>query len=164
MRVLLDDALAGLDAGEAERRPAPDRWSIAEIVEHLARTYMGTAKGLGICLEDGRPPATPASWCLRAGKFIVVTLGRFPRGIRSPDPVIPKGWTFAQALERAHGGLEAFDAAASAASARFGNRALILDHPVLGAFSVHDWRRFHLVHTRHHMRQIAATRQASART
>jgi hypothetical protein len=164
VRGLLDAALSGLGDEEAERRPAPDRWSIAEILEHLARTYMGTAKGLSLCLADGRPRATPSSWRQRAGKLVVVTLGRFPRGIQSPDPVVPKGWTFAQARERAYGGLDAFDAAATTASERFGERAPILDHPVLGAFSARDWSRFHWVHTRHHMRPIANNRRAPTAT
>ncbi len=160
IRALLDQAIAGLDPHVADQRPREDRWSIGEIVEHLARTYMGTAKGLGLCLAGGRPRATPLSWNGRARKFIVVTLGHFPRGVDSPEPMKPKNWGFALALERAHGGLDALDTAMGAVSDRFGDTALILNHPVVGAFSVRDWCRFHLVHTRHHMRHIAERRRA----
>jgi hypothetical protein len=176
IRLLLDRALDGLSPLVADERPAPDRfhptthsprgggpgWSIGDIVEHLARTYMGTARGLGMCLADGRSRATPLSWQGSARKFIVITLGHFPRGIDSPDGMKPKQWGFSVALERAHGGLDALDAAVTAARDRFGDTALVLDHPVLGAFSVRDWCRFHLVHTRHHTRQIAERRGRSA--
>jgi hypothetical protein len=36
----------------------------------------------------------------------------------------------------------------------FGSRTPVLNHPIMGPFSVNDWRRFHWVHTRHHLRQI----------
>lgn len=161
IRALLDQAVAGLDPHVADQRPRQDRWSIGEIVEHLARTYMGTAKGFDLCAADGRPRASSLSWHGRGRKFILLTLGHFPRGVESPAPVKPKDWGFALALERAHGGLDALDTAAAAAAARFGDVALILDHPVLGAFSVRDWCRFHIVHTRHHTRQIAAQRRVT---
>lgn len=164
VRVALDKALAGLDPREADRRPEPGRWSIAEIVEHLARAYMGTAKGLRLCLEDGQPRITRSSWAQRGAKFLIVTVGHFPRGRPTPDPVTPKGWSFAQALERAHGGLDALDAGARAASDRFGERALVLNHPVIGACSVRDWRRFHQVHTQHHVKQIVDQRGVAGRT
>ncbi len=164
IRALLDRTVAGFEPDAADRRPAPGRWSVGEIVEHLARTYMGTAKGLELCLADGRSRASSFSWSGRRRKFILLTLGYFPPGIESPAPVRPKDWGFALALERAHGGLEAFDTAAGAAADRFGDRTPILDHPVLGAFSVRDWCRFHLVHTRHHLPQIAEQRNRHARS
>jgi len=163
IRTMIDQAVVGVDTGVADWRQAPGRWSIGDIVEHLARTYMGTARGLGLCLAEGRSRATPLSWYARGRKYIVITMGHFPRGVESPAPMIPKDWGFAVALERAHGGLDAFDTAVSAAIDRFGATALILDHPVLGAFSAQDWCRFHWVHTRHHMRQIAERRRVPAR-
>jgi hypothetical protein len=29
-----------------------------------------------------------------------------------------------------------------------------LDHPILGPFSIAQWRKFHLVHGLHHVKQI----------
>ena len=34
----------------------------------------------------------------------------------------------------------------------------VVDHPILGAFTVDQWLKFHLVHTRHHEKQIRARR------
>jgi hypothetical protein len=159
IRVLLDDAVAGLHPELADRRPVPGRWSVGEIVEHLARTYMGTAKGLQLCLADGRSRATRASLTERARKFVVLRLGWYPHGVEAPQPVRPKQWGFALALERAHGGLDAFDVALTAALDRFGGTTLLLDHPILGPLSANDWCRFHLLHTRHHLPQIADRRR-----
>jgi hypothetical protein len=54
------------------------------------------------------------------------------------------------------------DIAAAGAEQRFGARTKLANHPLLGAFTAHEWRRFHLVHTRHHVKQITARRQAAA--
>ncbi|PHY11395.1 MAG: hypothetical protein CK533_05415 [Acidobacterium sp.] len=41
------------------------------------------------------------------------------------------------------------DEAAGKARQMFGS-AKVLDHPILGALSVNQWLKFHLVHTTHH--------------
>ena len=44
---------------------------------------------------------------------------------------------------------------------RFGNQADILVHPALGPLTAREWRKFHCVHTLHHMRQIKRLRLLS---
>jgi hypothetical protein len=34
----------------------------------------------------------------------------------------------------------------------------MLDHPILGPLTVDQWRKFHVVHTEHHVRQISQRR------
>ena len=53
------------------------------------------------------------------------------------------------------------DLALARAADRFGPGP-VMDHPILGAFTVRHWARFHYVHTRHHCRQITARRDAVA--
>jgi hypothetical protein len=48
------------------------------------------------------------------------------------------------------------DLALDGAAARFGARVKLMNHPIIGPLSVRQWRRFHWVHTRHHVRQIIA--------
>lgn len=157
-RRLLDEALAGLDPGAASRRPAPDRWSIAEIVEHLALAYEGTVKGVQRSVAAGATSATPPSWRQRLFKGLIVGVGYFPTGAEAPKHVVPKGVGLDEALARADAGLAAMDEALAAASAQFGADVPLTNHPILGAFSADDWRRFHQVHTRHHARQIHTRR------
>jgi hypothetical protein len=160
---LIETATAGLD----DRRAATGvngRWSIAEIVEHLDRTYTGTSKGLTRCLEAGAPRVTPDSVKNRMRRLWVVTLGRFPTGIEAPRHVVPSGELLLSTLvPRVEAHLADMDAALKTAAARFGAGPL-MDHPILGPFTAGDWARFHYVHTRHHCRQIAARRHAVAVT
>jgi hypothetical protein len=34
----------------------------------------------------------------------------------------------------------------------------MLDHPILGALTVDQWLKFHVVHTEHHAKQISQRR------
>jgi hypothetical protein len=38
----------------------------------------------------------------------------------------------------------------------------IMDHPVLGPMSPAQWARFHYIHAKHHMKQIAAIKRQVA--
>ncbi|MCC7180446.1 MAG: DUF1569 domain-containing protein [Acidobacteria bacterium] len=155
---LITDATAGLDDERAGER-VNGRWSIAEIVEHLDRTYTGTVKGLQRCLDGGAARASARSLRSRALTFWVVSLGRFPTGIEAPKHVVPTGrLRLSEVLARSRADLEAMDAIIDAAEARFGPGP-VLDHPILGPFTPAEWRRFHHVHTRHHQKQILQRRR-----
>jgi hypothetical protein len=152
---ILDDCTRGI-APDAARARIDGRWSVAEIVEHLDRTYSGTAKGFEKCLEAGAPLAKNFSLKGKLRAFVVVTLGRFPEGVPAPKHVIPTSEVdLPTALANARRDLERFDRAAIAARDRFGSGP-VLDHPLIGAFTVDQWLRFHVVHTRHHEKQIRA--------
>ena len=155
---IIDAATADVPAEAAVRRPADGRWSIVEIVEHLQRAYSGTAKGLERCLERDAPSATQTSVGNTIATFVVVTLGFFPHGRQAPKQVQPTGQTnLTAAVAAARRDLAWLDETAIRARERFG-KADVLDHPILGAFTVDEWLRFHWVHTRHHEKQIRALR------
>jgi hypothetical protein len=143
---------------ECSTRRDPNTWSVAEIVEHLQRAYLGTAKGFERCLDKGAPIATAPSLKQRLQGFAVVNLGYFPAGREAPKHIIPTGeLDLLAVLGAVRRDLARLDAAAVRTRAQFG-RAKVVDHPILGAFSVDQWLKFHLVHTRHHEKQIQARR------
>jgi hypothetical protein len=143
---------------ECSVRKDPQQWSVAEVVEHLQRAYSGTAKGLERCLEKQTPVATGQSLKQRVGSFVLIRLGYFPAGREAPKHVIPTGELDLHAvLEATRRDLARLDAAAVKARAAFG-AAKVVDHPILGGFTVDEWLKFHLVHTRHHAKQIRARR------
>jgi hypothetical protein len=89
---------------------------------------------------------------------VLVKLGYFPSGRQAPTHVIPTGELDLHAvLAAARRDLERLDAAAIKARAEFGGVKLV-DHPRLGALTVDEWLKFHLVHTRHHEKHIRARR------
>ena len=46
------------------------------------------------------------------------------------------------------------DAIIGQCEARFGRHVKLLDHPILGALNAAEWRMLHLVHGRHHQKQL----------
>lgn len=133
----------------------PGKWTCAEIVEHLGRAFSGTAAGAQRALDAGHPLAGRPSLGRRAAVFVVVELGYLPSGRRSPKVAEPIGADPATVLEGTLAHLRAMDDRLSRAEHRFGASVHVLDHPVLGPLSVRQWRRFHWIHTRHHLKQIA---------
>ncbi len=85
----------------------------------------------------------------------MIELGRFPPGVEAPARTVPKGMSGEAARDAIRRNLPAMDAVMIQCEARFGKRGKIADHPILGPLSLRQWRRFHYVHTRHHMKQIA---------
>ena len=157
-REIIEHATHGGGA-ECNARRDPRRWSVVEVVEHLQRAYLGTAKGLERCLEKDAPIATPRTLKQTMQAFVLVNLGFFPEGRQAPKHVIPTGELDLRAvLEAVARDLSRLDAVATRTRERFGGRRKVVDHPILGAFSVDQWLKFHLVHTRHHEKQIRARR------
>jgi hypothetical protein len=156
----LDDvaaSVAGMTAEQMNTGPA-GKWSTALILEHLRLSLRTSGARLASAVADGTPTATPGTWKERLGAFVVVGLGYFPTGRIAPAYVEPKGMPGGNALEAVRGALEEFDDIASRCALRFGPDTKVANHPILGAFSVTQWRRFHRVHTRHHMKQVARLR------
>jgi Protein of unknown function (DUF1569) len=93
-----------------------------------------------------------------AAEFWVAESRLLPEGRQAPKHVIPTGeLDLGAVLAAVRRDLERLDQAAAKTRERFG-RAKVVDHPILGAFSVDQWLTFHLVHTRHHEKQIRARR------
>ena len=142
-----------LTVEQLSARPA-GKWSVAEIIEHLARAFSGTAAGVRRALAEGRPLARRPDLPNRLRALVVCDFGYMPTGRRSPKVAVPVGIEPATALAVATKNLREMDAALGDAAARFGTRVKLIDHPILGPMSVRQWRKFHWVHTRHHVRQI----------
>lgn len=149
----LRNALAGATTTSMERGPA-GKWSAAQVLEHLLLTYHGTNKGLAKCLEKGTSLATPGTFRDSVRSFVVCNLGYLPSGRKAPERATPRGMA-AEGVRRAiFSEIEQMDAALSECERKFGANSKMLDHPVLGPFSVQQWRKFHWVHGRHHLGQI----------
>ncbi len=130
------------------------KWTIAEILEHLARAFSATTVGARRALANGKASARQPDVQSRLRAFIVCDCGYLPTGYKAPKMVVPAGIDPSTAVSVATNNLLEMDAALSAAAARFGTGIKLMDHPILGPMSVRHWRKFHWVHTRHHVRQI----------
>jgi len=145
--------LRGRADSEWERGPA-GKWTPAQIVEHLA---------LGLTLSAAtfqsrknhapmkRRRRTPAE---QIARLFIFGLRWFPPGRKAPERTTPPPQIDRRAAE-AHflAGIEAWDQVDRALLPE--RRAdLFVKHPRMGDLTVEEWMRFHVIHARHHARQI----------
>jgi hypothetical protein len=142
----------------------PGKWSTAEIFEHLYRTYTGTIKGFERVVAAGKSLATPISWKQRAMILLVVKLGYLPSGRKAPKAAQPVGVAQEQVSADLLPAISRMEELISRCEQQFGANKKLLDHPLLGPLSGQEWRKFHLVHGLHHMRQIRTLRDKKRRT
>jgi hypothetical protein len=160
----LERSLAGLDDGQTQLRPMLDsrRWNIQQIVGHLLLTYSSTITATDAQIAKRVPTRSHASVGQRVMQFVVLRLGWFPTRRRAPAITTPDAEADSvsgRALSKAvveH--LSLMDARIAEAERLFGARRRAIRHMILGPLSLPQWCRFHLVHGRHHIRQIAAIR------
>ena len=157
----LTAALADLDARQTQATPNehPEKWSIQEIVEHLLLTYRGSVPAIQARIEKRRPTQSQPTMRQRLSQFIVIKLGSFPAGRPAPaavSPSLPASLRSGEQLSaQVHAALEEFDRVTTEAEQMFGGRRAAT-HILLGPLSMRQWRRFHLVHGLHHVKQIKA--------
>src|SRR5437764_1362692 len=86
----IEAAIAGLSEQEL-RAAAPDKWSIAEILEHLSITYVTSMKGVMSKVLAAGPRASRPRLKQRVTTFLVTGIGYFPQGRQAPEFTLPKG-------------------------------------------------------------------------
>jgi hypothetical protein len=153
-------AINHLSAAEVEAHPRGDssRWNTRQIVEHLALTYRVSGENLQTRLEKGRSTQYRPSLAQRSAKLVLLHFGYFPHGRPAPAAVTP----LTEAAEAVGGAdllalfgreLETVDGILKACEGHFEETALAT-HQLLGPLSVAEWRRFHVIHARHHLKRI----------
>jgi uncharacterized protein DUF1569 len=156
----LELAVDGMSS-EQLRWHLPGKWCAAEVLEHLYLTYTGTIRGLEKVIAAGTPLATRPSMRKRVLTFVVVGLRYMPTGVEAPGIVRPKGLSAEQVRNEIWSKLAAMDGIITQCETRFGRHVKLLDHPILGALNAAEWRTLHLVHGRHHQKQLVRLRAAS---
>lgn len=153
----LESAVDGMSSEQLSWH-LPGKWCASQVLEHLYLTYTGTIKGFERVLTSGKPLATRASAAHRALTFVVVGLGYMPTGRKAPAVAQPRGVPPEKVRNELGAKLAAMDAILAECEARFGRHAKLLDHPILGPLTVAQWRKLHLVHGRHHRKQLLRLR------
>ena len=162
LRENLESAVKGLSSEQLSWH-LPGKWSASEVLEHLYLTYTGTIKGFERVIARGQPLATRASMAQRVLTFVVVRLGHMPAGRKSPAVAQPRGLPTERVRNEIAAKLGAMDAIIAQGEGRFGRHVKLLDHPILGPLTATQWRTLHLVHGRHHQKQLLRLRESATR-
>ena len=138
---------------EQMQRHEPGKWCAAEVLEHLYLTYTGTTKGLSRVLKAQKAVTTPATWIQHGMVVVTLGFGYLPSGREAPSFARPRGLAGEKVLAEIASKIAEMDDMIGRCEEKLGYGKL-LDHPILGPLTGAQWRKFHLVHGRHHMKQI----------
>jgi len=158
LKQALASAVEGMSNEQMSWHPA-DKWCAAEVLEHLYLSYSGTVKGFQRCLEAGKPLARAPMLKDRLRAFVVTELGHLPSGRQAPERTRPRGMAADEVTRGIAPQILAMDEVIAQCEARFGTGTRLLDHLVLGPLTARQWRKFHWVHGRHHLKQIQKLRR-----
>jgi hypothetical protein len=133
-------------------------WSAQELIEHLVLTCRSTTRELEKRLERGHPTrahSTSLQWFLQ---LVVLSFGRMPRGVPAPIFARPEQlhWNAmggSELLESLRQEMDHMDERISECRQRFGIQR-VASHFLLGPLRPDQWRRFHVIHIRHHLEQL----------
>jgi hypothetical protein len=139
------------------------KWCASQILEHLLLAFSGTSRMMEKAIRENRPLGGRPSWKQRLASFIVADVGYFPERRQSPKQVVPTGTLGGlEALQKIRTEIVRMDELHARCLERFSPGVYIGNHPVLGPLTLAQWPRFHLVHTRHHMKQIERRKATTA--
>lgn len=159
-RGALEEAVTAVSALGVEawsRAPRKDKWTPAEIAEHLILSYQTMLSelsgGPGFALRVRGPLRILVRW-----KFLpaMVEKGRFPSGVRAPREARPQGGssTPAEAAARLAENGGRLETELSRARAAGGGR---LTHPYFGRVDAVQSLAMVAAHLRHHVRQLPSS-------
>jgi hypothetical protein len=151
-RAAADELMATAERAEWARPRAPGKWSAAQVVEHMARSFEEAANA--VANRPTKLPTLPrivrpiAGWLFRS----VLRTGTFPKSktSRALNPMASDATPSSPAEGRRR-----LEAALAVFERECRTRAgLPVDHISFGRISVEEYVRFVELHTRHHARQI----------
>lgn len=165
-RAALRSAVDAVPPELRERRPAPDRWSVAEVLEHLSivegrvtgvlEARIAAARAEGVGEESGTGPVVPENYVALIrdrSRPRVASGASAPRGEMDADAA----WA---ALERSRSALR--QAVLSGDGLALGE--VTQAHPALGELNLYQWIAFVGGHEARHTDQIReAAEQLAAR-
>ena len=150
-REMLIQAVDGLSPTQQSFRPAPDRWSVADCVEHVTVVESNILKAIHRKLQQ--PPGDKPD---TNGKDQVVldnVPGRATR-VKGPQAVMPNGrWPdFDECLRQFHAARQSTIGFTEATQVNL--RAWAFNHPFLGLLDCYQWLLFLAAHCERHVHQM----------
>ena len=122
----------------------------------------GTTSAIQIRIDKGSPTLAKPMLRQKLAQVTLIDMGYFPRGRKAPavvTPNLPASLRSGEELTRkVHEELSSLDATSGKAEEMFGGIRSV-SHMVMGPLSIPQWRKFHLVHGEHHVKQIRRIRQ-----
>jgi hypothetical protein len=147
--------LRGRPDSDWERGPT-GKWTPAQIVEHLSLGITLSAETFLARRQHASMRRRRRSPAEQVARFCIFGLRWFPPGRQAPERTKPAAELTRAIVEpRFLAGLELWDQVDRALLPERRNN-LFVKHPRMGDLTIDEWMRFHVIHVRHHAKQIRA--------
>lgn len=145
-------AVEGLTGAQWNFKPGADRWSVAEILEHLSVVEERVVENVFPKLNGA--PATEGNGDSREMDALVIAKGSDRSTVlQAPPAIAPSGrWAPEESLERFLAGSERVAAFLQAPEAPL--RGHLWPHPALGPLDGYQWVSLTAAHNERHTKQI----------
>ena len=158
------EAASALPADRWTLRPAPDRWSVADVCWHLQRVETGVAKLIRKRTTEAREQGHPAEDADSSQLGALDGRGITDRSIRieAPPQVAPMETPSAETARRLLNESRVMLRAAIADADGLALGRITHPHPVLGEIDLYQWILFVGLHEERHISQIAEAAAATS--
>jgi len=145
------EAVKGLSEAQFNFKPAPDRWSVAECLEHIATVETLVLTGVRVRLEKG-PAPSPDRDVKQLDTLILTMVPDRSTKVKAPPQLVPTGHSTPTA------NLEQFLASrqqtVNCLKSDSNLRGHVADHPVFGPLDGYQWILAAAGHSERHTKQI----------
>lgn len=147
----LNDAVKGLSDAQLNFKSAPDRWSIAEVVEHIGVTEDGLRQ---MVIEKVMvSPAAPGRDLVKIDELVLTAIPDRSHKAQAPDPFKPTNRFGTPAATTAHFN-ESRDKTEQLLQSTPGLRDHAADSPLKVQLDAYEWILFIGAHSERHTKQI----------
>lgn len=149
------DAVQGVSAEQAKWKAGPERWSVAEVAEHIAASEAFIFQIVTEKIVKG-PAATGEQKALTKGKdeLIPKVVPERSQKFQAPEPIVPKG-KFANLDETKRAFLAARDRTIQfVEKTDLSLRDYVTPHPAMKELDAYQWILFLAAHSERHLRQL----------
>ncbi len=148
------EATQGLSQGEWNFKPAPDRWSVAEVIEHLAISedhFLETITGK-VMKAPPRPKGEDED-VKKIDEFVIANVPDRTSKFKAPEPIAPKNRFGSPEASLKHF-LESRERSIAFLKKTEGLRDHALESPFKNKFDAYQWVLFMTAHSERHTKQI----------
>jgi hypothetical protein len=155
-RQSLGAAISGLSEAQSNFKPAANRWSIAETLEHIATVEERVIGRISQMLASA--PAAPDGRVNDSDSILISRVLDRSSRFQAPEPVQPTGKPLSHSMERLAVSRQKLIDLVRSAPPDFRERTA--SHPALGPLDAHQWMIAVAGHCGRHTAQINETKTA----
>lgn len=146
-------AIEGVSEQQWKWKPAPDRWSVGEVAEHIVIAEASQFANVQKAISSAPNPAWEAQTKGKTERLEAVLAPRLGR-VQAPEAIVPKGeMTLAEVKERFEKQRAEMVKFARETDAPL--KQYTIDNPFFGTLNAYHWLIYAPLHTMRHDKQIA---------